>query len=272
MWRFSSPLMVPAGYSLNWRGWIPISSSIEHYYHFLLGYLLPVVDYLLISRGPLRLLDCGPLMDPILEETLDRLGVASKRWNPLWRGDVIELPRWDEQLPALNQLTEAVAATATAWKGTWSCRGSQCRQAPHLLLDRSATHPYYVSARARIPTYGVSRRAINNVDSISVELSELGVDHLVYAPGEHTLGCQIDTFRGAQKISGIRGAEWANLVWLSSGIDVRVVFPDDKPSLLPPFISQLGHRLTAVDAHGTHIEDSAERIAEFFATGPKTGA
>lgn len=144
--------------------------SREHYYHFLIGYLLPLL-HTQSKRGFERfgVLDCGPLFTPILAETLDRFGYAFDVVDDGGIGKAVFVDSWDR---LAWQSPEAVRATAEAVRNAWqsyTCAQADCPRSTELLIRRSAPPDYYRSAaaqRTRLGGYGTSRRAITNLDEV----------------------------------------------------------------------------------------------------------
>lgn len=78
----------------------------ENYYHFCLGYLLPLADHLIAGRDRTNARtqsvicrSCGPLMDRVLTEMLTTLDVRydlRDRFDPVFQDPrAIPMPRWD---------------------------------------------------------------------------------------------------------------------------------------------------------------------------------
>jgi hypothetical protein len=80
--------------------------SNEHYFHFLWGYLLPALHYMLdakndqeINNSSFVFESCGPLMDPVIKEALGIFGLSARivpkdQFKPAIQDQVI-IPRWD---------------------------------------------------------------------------------------------------------------------------------------------------------------------------------
>lgn len=256
----------------NWnqhlsRLFVLAPGSRENYFHFLVGYLLPLVHAQAIRRfDRFQALDCGPLMTPILCETLTCLGhefgvvapeaivkpVCVEAWDRLdnpWRspGDV-----WC-----------AVDRVRQAWIGH-SCPGHDCPRSENLVIQRSMPHEHYLGAAPEFRGYGTSRRGITNVQEISDMLTARGVGHAVYEPGAHGLGCQIEAFTRARRLLGFRGAEWANLIWSTSGARIRVLDHNPPAKTLTRFATRLGihHEFVVVDAR--HARVDPQDALQFF--------
>lgn len=260
------PLLVPEGWAFYRQRRGEPWPVIHQYWHFLLGYLLPVAQFLDGKQGTFSLLEVGPVMTPIMRRTLQLMGVKTLFRKVTRPTESISLSRWDWQRSDISRVQDAARVVMGAWRGAENCHCSTPTNVKHLLLDRSSAPLYYMT-RGPIyrAGYGKTRRNVTNVAELSSELAIRGIAHHVYAPGMHTLGCQISVFRGAERISGIRGAEWANLIWIEKPIKVRVLYPDDgRVSLLPELIKELGHDHEVVVGGPTHGPDSLEQLAAFF--------
>jgi hypothetical protein len=242
--------------------------SREHYFHFLIGYLLPLVHAQSRNRfDRFQVLDCGPLMTPILEQTLAFLGhdfdvvadnsISQAFFVETW--DRLEVP-WTSP----ESVRSAAGLVAEAWLDQ-VCGRTDCTRSKNLLLRRSYEHGYYLSGSAQIPGYGISRRGITNLDEVSGLLKGMGVQHSVYEPGAHSLGCQIATFGAAERILGMRGAEWANAVWCGqSAPRVRILDPDPPAHLISGLMGQLRIRTEFAVADAPHAPEDPREALRFF--------
>lgn len=96
-------------------------------------------------------------------------------------------------------------------------------------------------------------------------LGEAVLEHDVYAPGDHSSGCQFETLGHARTIVGVRGAEWANVVW--SPATVRVMIFDSippAPTLSRP-LEELNVQHELVEIGGSHVAVETSRIDRFVA-------
>jgi hypothetical protein len=240
--------------------------SREHFFHFLLGYLLPVVHEQELNRfNRIRVLDCGPLMTPILSRTLTKLGydfevVPNKRLkNP------VVVAEWDHHWEDNREVRQTVEKVADVWLKNIECQELDCPTSKRILLQRSNEHPYYKSGgKAESYHYGYGRRGIKNVTEISHALSDSGIDHDLYEPGRHSLGCQILIFRRATHISGIRGAEWANLVWAKPNLKALIFDPLQPATMRLNLMQRLGIQGTCITVQENHIELEVELFLKFY--------
>ena len=241
--------------------------SRENFYHFLIGYLLPVVQAQGSHRFPeFRVVDCGPLMTPILRETLQRLGhrfeivPATQVENPIW------VESWD-RFNHFTDVPKLLPETADLVRKCWSeyeCPASDCEFTENLIIRRSEPHEYYLRGMSEFKGHGTSRRGISNLGKISASLENRGVPHTLFDAGLHCLGCQIRAFTGAKRILGMRGADWANVIW--AGKNLRVLMYDSMPpaKVLSACFQHLGidARIEAVPQR--HVELDFPSVLEFF--------
>lgn len=238
--------------------------SRENFFHFLIGYLLPLVHAQARKRfGQFAALDCGPLMTPILKQTLARCNYDFKIVAPAAIRHPVMVEAWDRldhPWKSPGAVREAVEIIREAWRDH-RCTSGNCARSEHILIQRSPAHAHYLNGSSEFPGgYGTSKREISNLEELSMHLSRSGIPHSVYEPGAHNLGCQIEAFSSARRILGFRGADWANLIWSSP--DARAFMLDHRPpaKTLGRFMKQLGiqHEFVVVSSprSAVHPEDA----------------
>jgi len=240
--------------------------SREHFFHFLLGYLLPLVHEQELNQfDRIRVLDCGPLMTPILTETIRKLGYKFEVVpNRGLKNPAVVAP-WDYHWENTREVRAVVEKVADVLLQDMECQELDCPTSSRVLLKRSKPHPYYTpGGKAEIPTYGAGRRAISELPEISAALTNMGVEHNLYEPGRHSIGCQISTFRNATHVSGIRGAEWANLVWATPNLKAMIFDPAPPAETLQNLMLRLGIQGTFISVQQKHFELEVELILKFY--------
>jgi hypothetical protein len=174
--------------------------------------MLPLIHEQESRKFPLfRVLDCGPLMTPILIKTLSLLGYTFEVVGDTTIEDAIFLEDWDYEWIDYSLVEKVIKRVKSAWSDDLCCESIEYYE--NLLLVRSQPDDYYINGNAEIKGYGTSRREITNWREIMAYIKKNYISIAAYQPGNHSLGCQIKTFRKAKKIIGMRGAEWANTVW-----------------------------------------------------------
>ena len=245
--------------SQRWRGvrFDPIRGfgSREHYFHFLLGYLLPGLHAAAGRRDGgdrpdgLTFVSCGPVMDTRIREACALLGLAcaieagpceprrgasgddcvtAPRWDRwLFRGHPDRLrparwlrDRWEEVIGRSVPLAIRAMRDRLLEAADPPSVGTRA-EGPWLLLQRSVEPDFYrPGGPAEIASYGAGRRAIVNIEELAGELAHAGLPVRIYEPGAAELGDQIRTFNTARGVIGIRGAELANATWMAHGSQV----------------------------------------------------
>jgi hypothetical protein len=243
----------------------PVPGSREHYFHFLIGYLLPLVHSLTTEPAEdCRVLDCGPVMTPILSETLARLDLTRKivQASAIRRRRFV--PSWDRGWESTADVRAAAEKVSTAWRD-YRCDQPDCPSSENIILQRSPPPGYYLAGGgAEAPGYGTARRSITNLSEVGTFLREHSIDHAIYEPGRHCLGCQIEVFRRARRVAGMRGAEWANAVWSSPGQRVRVLDPSPPARRLQKLFASLDVHADLVPVSGNSVTEDPVDVMRFF--------
>ena len=238
--------------------------SREHFFHFLIGYLLPIVsDQSQLNFKEFSVLDCGPVLTPILEDTLNRLDYQFKiiPLSEVKRPYYVE--PWDVNWTNIIPVRKAIEQIKNAYQ-TYKCSACHSKvDDENLLIMRSHPNDFYLH-HAEIKGYGTSRRAIENWQEISEHLVSKGVNHILYEPGIHSLGCQIRHFKKSKRIVGMRGAEWANLIWADQDIRVRITDPNPPAKILIDFLTRLNVNFEFSFAYQTHTHEDPKKIESFF--------
>lgn len=225
--------------------------SVEHYWHFMFGYFLPMLGTL--RRGHFTqagLFPCGPMMEPILVSALERLGVRPvfdpsftvKAARTAWvkrmddeggqsgyhgthaldsDGAALGVDRWDlwlyegQRNAALRSLLIEARDIATDLLAPTACCNAHAAEGKLLILRRAPEPDFYrPGGPAKVAGYGAGRRVMTGIDEGAAALEKRGVASLVYEPGAHTIGCQIEHFRRCAGVVGVRGAEFGNILWV----------------------------------------------------------
>lgn len=241
-----------------------IQGSREHFFHFLIGYLLPVVSHQSqLNFKEFSVVDCGPIMTPILEDTLNRLHYQFKTIPLANIKRPYYIEQWDMHWTNIDPVRSAIEQIKNAYR-TYECSANHSKLAEeNLLITRSHPHDFYLHY-AEIKGYGTSRRAIENWQEISEHLFSKGVNHILYEPGIHSLGCQIHHFKNAKRIVGMRGAEWANAIWADQDIRVRVTDPNPPAEILINFLTRLNVNFEFSFASKTHLHEDPQKIESFL--------
>lgn len=185
-----------------------LQGSIEHYYHFLYGYLFPFIQYHNINGNDTYYFnDCGPVINKIITELPGiNTGIIN---NDTKIDNNVQYFGFDNgkyhniNIQKIKSLIEEIYHIDTA-------RQHFVEEA--LLIDRDIPHEFY-HKQAKIKGSGSSRRHIPNIDQIhSYLLSKNMVVKKIFL--EHlSLLDQINLFNTHRIIVAQHGASMSNLIW-----------------------------------------------------------
>lgn len=254
----------------------PIGGSLEHYGHFLLGYLAPLMALLQgAAPGPreLAVVDCGPVLNPLFDfvtgdrlTTVRTLPAGRLAWTTTSGQRVVPF-RFDRvHGHDVERLGRARAFALAQLDRHRPCPEAQAAAGRVLVIRRSPSPGFYrPGGAARISGYGTERRAITNTDEVAAALQDAGLPATVFEPGSHSLACQVHAFARAAGVIGQRGADLANVVWMAPP-HVLVMLNPRPMAALPPVVASIAGvleipsvALPMADLHGAVPEDDVVR-------------
>lgn len=243
--------------------------SVEHYYHFLLGFLLPLAARHaaltgLGQKGPIYVRDCGP-MDRILKEVgLPRLRILDRvehqrnasrttfEGRPLRHETVDGMDCTDGDYPAAA-LRQAVDILRSQLHGGGDRPEATLAKDRKVILINRSVDPYYDTAASELPTSGLQRRSIRNFAEARslLEIVRPGLTNVILENAP--LAAQMALFASADVIIAQHGAALANVVWCRPGTRIVEIAPRGyRTGVFPPLsaVFELDHRL--VHQEGEH--------------------
>jgi hypothetical protein len=177
------------------------SGSVEHYYHFLLGFCVPLVRFSLSRAEPgesLVVRECGPLTALLAELRL--------------RLDILPVAQFHAQ-PATVQIAG------------FDDPASYDYQAFVILIERDAPAEFYLSEKAEIRGAGSSRCAIKNHTALAAALSaRLPSFKTLRLEGKSLLE-QFEIFHNADIVIAQHGAALSNLLFMRRNTRVIEIGP-----------------------------------------------
>jgi hypothetical protein len=216
--------------------------SRQHYYHFLLGVLLPLADYLARTGEatlPMMVRSCGPLDAILYELQLPRLMISDTESHQnlgdslspevarkvgivgfdigldikAYDGEpIIAGARW-----VAERLAAAIATHREQLMQTWPAT-------PRILIiDRGPPDPFYAnSARSSRPTRGVGaqRRRVANHAEMAAAVKQRYPGAVNILLENRPLAAQIALFQLADVVVAQHGAALTNMVWMRRGTSV----------------------------------------------------
>lgn len=106
-------------------------------------------------------------------------------------------------------------------------------ESQYLILARSPEPEFYnkENGQSEITTYGTSRRALTNIEKTAEDLNKRNISVGIFEPGKHNLIDQIKVFQSCKGIIAIKGAEFANILWMQPSSHVILIKPDSMKTL-----------------------------------------
>ena len=202
------------------------SGSVEHFYHFFLGYLCPAV--LWIDRTGARevtVRECGPLtswfdllspwadLEVIAPEALRaRVGQRAQPraiLPPLDNPMLFDGRAMARFAGLLRELADVLPPTGPGGV---------------IVSDRGPSDPFYSTARSQVRTAGSDRRSVPNMPEVAAALAAVGPVRCVDAATLHPRE-QIALLAGSGLLVGQHGAGLAGMVLMPPGSRVIEVLP-----------------------------------------------
>lgn len=255
-WRIKRVMAVPA----NWQG------SPEHFYHFMLGYFVPLALWQERSgEREIAVRDCGPmnvwfdLLRPGTDVELMPPGVMLERVLS-HRQERVILHDWDNPTRfhhrSLTRVRDLMATrVATPTEG-----GERPRIT---VLERRPNPEFFHNGAAETPGGGSGWRSVPNIDEIAEALAPLGtvqiVDTAVMSPTE-----QVQLMHSTDLLVAQHGAGLSNMLWLPETAGVIELLPPLPPTIDAIFSNlaaalRLGYR--AVPQPDLHASMDADTVA-----------
>lgn len=104
-----------------------------------------------------------------------------------------------------------------------------------IILKRSAPPAYYKdSGEAKNKTYGSARRSIIGLEETVSFLNEKKIPTKIFESGKHNILEQIKVFNDCKGVIGVRGAEFANLIWMNPKKKALMILPSNMYSYSIP--------------------------------------
>ena len=247
--------------------------SVEHYYHFLLGYLLPLArqrqrdshQHDRRADPPLLVRDCGP-MNRILREfegrwQLSVLPPGQHREDGARRNAsyVVGMDSWSRYEPdAIRASTQAVREAL----GMELLTSATPRGRTILVIERGTPDPFYGGTAAEVKTSGVDRRSVPNLRDVAESLEECG-EVTILQLEEMSLAEQVRAFEQADIIVAQHGAALANLVWCRPGTGVVEIDPTRGEPYFSSLASSVGchHRRVIQQTPHSPVSSAVVRAA-----------
>lgn len=260
-----------------------VAGSVEHYYHFFVGFLVPLVHWYCSTEAQrtyprIYIRSCAPLDHIIFEIDLKGVVVLNRELHkalesePEYDGNCLEhvvLEGYDHPTRYSKEVFDYVKSRIESRLFLKMERlikkVTQRKSEKILVINRSAPNYYYSSDKSEIKTAGTDRRSIPNFDEI-IEL--LPKENTVSTTMEgKTLREQFLLFSNAKIVVAQHGAALANIIFCVADTRVVEIIPQDLPQsiLATNHFGELAKRLhleyACVRQTSRHSDVDAREIA-----------
>tara|TARA_B100000927_G_C16430162_1_gene455206 strand:+ start:464 stop:1246 length:783 start_codon:yes stop_codon:yes gene_type:complete len=240
------------------------SGSRQHYYHFLLGNLFPLINWCNDHPStPVTIKSCA-----VCNKHFDNLGL------PVTLVD--KLQGWDQCIDGYDMHYEGKGQNFSMGFGSqlphiisaskWLLKKAQCKQTNNKILMINRTEPlaFYKSDESENKTSGIERRSIPNFIELYDKVCEMcpNVVKLIY-PEEHTLFEQIEFFNNADIVIAQHGAALVNMVFCKPDraiIEISSSFNTAQRMNVRVLAENLGHHHIPVDQDEEHSPVDVNKI------------
>ena len=242
----------------NWDG------SVQQFYHFLFGYLMPVALWVKAHPNkPIMMRDCGP-MNTWLTLVAERVNleivppgaalhivVGDRMAHEVLKG--MDFPSDFDKgrlLAGADALRELIGAP----------RGDSKAPGRTIIIDRVSSEDFYHGPDSETHMSGGERRSTPNLAQLTgfVPAAEI-VDLARVDPRE-----QIELMESATTLVAQHGAGLAHMIWMPQGsliVEVSPPLPEQVFAIFEQFASCLGHRYVRVLQESVHAPVDLEALS-----------
>jgi len=231
--------------------------SVQQYYHFLLGYLAPILLWLDKSGSKqITIRDCGP-MNRWVERILHREDV-----NVMPVGLFLHIFAGKLQpyvvLRGMDFPEEFSSKRLTRFKDLVLERLEIDAPEPTLLsvIDRATTDTFYFTAESEIDLAGAARRSTPNLHAW-VESQGAGAHLHYFDPTHLVVDDQVLRFVQTRVLIGQHGAGLTNMVFMRPGgtvVEIQPPLPERAVSTFQDLARACGHEYIRVPQANVHSE------------------
>lgn len=252
-------MLVPA----QWQG------SVEHFYHFLLGYFVPVVLWQELNKdNSFALRDCGPmnpwfdLLAPNSDVEFLQPGVMLER-TLTHRQAFRVLHDWDNPSRFHNRSLRKVSRIIVN-------RCADTPEEPHsdlkniTVIERGERSDFYEQGNSEVSGSGAEIRSVPNLAEVTQSLKKSWdvrhIDAAKLSPLE-----QVQSFSQTDILIAQHGAGISNSIWLKPGSTVVEIAPPLPPTIDNIFLNlaaALGLRYARISQEHEHAPLTPQSIKE----------
>ena len=202
------------------------NGSVEHYYHFLLGFLAPILLQPTAELSDAQLIrSCGPMDDHVRALNLPQLTIVPKDEMISLRTEQARPVRvlrgmdspGDFDGPALLRFRALVLERLAIEEEADPRR--------LLMIGRGRSPDFYQSTASEVKSSADLRRSIPNMAEIKARIEAAGQPVAYTELETATFASQVAMFAGANTVIAQHGAALVNILWMKPGGTVVEINP-----------------------------------------------
>jgi hypothetical protein len=222
------------------------SGSVQHYYHFLFGFLVPIVRNWTIlasvpESGEVLVRSCA-IMDPLLRQLrLPGLSIidaaahaAMRRKGTAEALQFFDFQGYDDPMlfdkavfqsvrdQLLFRFDDEVRAEQRNLVSSFPGSGPRI-----VIIQRLPGDPFYATEASERKTSGTERRSIANIDELYASVRRDGGNAILTTLENRSLYYRMALFALADVVVGQIGAGLSNLLWARQGTRVIEIMPEE---------------------------------------------
>lgn len=210
--------------------------SVQHYYHFLLGFMVPLVIRLEKQQAAAEpkkffIRSCGPMDHHLIALNYSNLKFVLPL---LQKSGLCKLFMTDETLQGYDvaerydkSVLREAARIIRSRLGVNDCEKDN--QAPKVVAINRTIDRFYNTGRSEIKNSGAQRRSIPNFADLEKHLASVCTNFQSLVLEGTSLAHQIHCFQSADVILAQHGAALANLIFAKPGARVIEIMPPNHP-------------------------------------------
>ncbi len=244
--------------------------SVEHYYHFILGFLAPILlqpPEELAQRQIVK--TCGPLDAHIRALGMPQLVIASRAECQAIRASGCR----SRSLHGIDDPADFDAAKLQRFREAIFSRLA-LRDVPQadgvLMIGRGVSPEFYQSPDAEVKTSANLRRSIPNMPAIKEAIERSGRPVRYAELEQEGFAAQVALFASARTVIAQHGAALVNVLWMEPGGTVIEITPKRGEGVFNDVFKKLaedcGHTYVRVQQSLPHAEVSPEAVLAALAT------
>lgn len=260
--RFSARTLVLPN---QWDG------SVQQFYHFLLGYLMPLCMWL-DHHGDTKiaLRDCGPMNTwiELLQEDLDIQVMQPGMALHMVVGKRMKL-KVLKGMDYPSQFDRSNLRRGEAALRKWlklEVRNRTAESVQIVIIDRASSESFYQSPGSETHMSGADRRTVPNIAEVQYRIAQPAVARVVdlarIPPRQ-----QVEIVQDADVLVGQHGAGLAHMLWMKQGsvvIEISPPLPPEVKDLFATMADALGHSYFQVEQNDVKSSISLKEIARLI--------